>query len=249
MERPEITPPRDHAEIFVIDISRIGMISELPEPTMARFRRIFEIIQYDIDDASEYRRRINRVFNVLYQLYVEFYNSLPLDNFNMATNESTSLRDLFIPPNRLDETLTEILGSVKEGDIIRLVTPMYTLDTFIYISNERGALILNDISRIKAEGGNEGHSLPGVAITYLSRSNLGTFTKINSEYPGAEIIAIKVPANPNDFINWKRAQTSRYLEDKDDINYVRYKNFKLYVGEEIVPDEPEFIESDEDEQN
>ena len=131
--------------------------------------------------------------------------------------------------------MTDIRNSAKEGDLIRVVAPEYTSDFIIYISCNQHHLILNDVDYKE-----NGYILPGIAITYLAKHNLGTLTKINNEYKGVPIIGIKVPAIPQDLVNWKKASLPRYLEDKDDVNYVRYKNFKIYVGEEIAPEDQEF---------
>jgi hypothetical protein len=237
-----IEPPRDKAEIFIIDLSEIGITTEIPDFVRNKFRKFLISLYGLLTEGSEYARQLNRVFNTIYDSYIHFYRKIPIESFGIGTNKSASPRSLFLSPERLEENLDYIEKNAKEGDLIRIIDPLHRTDFVIYVSNETRGLILVYMSELE-----DGYILPGIAINHLARYNLGTYDKIKKEYQGVPIIGIKVPSDPSSLGNWKKAAIPYYLENIDDRNYVRYKNFKIYIGEEIVPEDEEFLSSEGEE--
>lgn len=253
MQNPEILPPRDEAEIFIVDISQIGSYTQIEDEQLRLSFTGFLDILLNISQNSEFARNIDNAFNRFYKEYVTFYNNVPITfrnsnefksgGFKGSNGNKIKVKDLFITPDQLSEILTDIREKVKEGDLIRFVTPLYRTDIFFYISYEKGKLILYGLDEY-----NVGLVLPGVSIAYLSRNNLNSYDKINKEYLGANIIGIKAPSNGGNLQDWKNAKRSFYLENHDGNNYVRYKNFEIYLGEEIAPfEDEEFDDSQNDE--
>src|ERR1700733_12347910 len=125
MENPKITPPRDRAEIFIIDISRVGATIKFPENMALAFHAIFNNLLRNLQSASEYMRRLDNIFRDLYASYLDFYGTVPLSSFDIITEESTNPRDLFISPELLAEELEYISNNAKDGDLIRIIAPYY----------------------------------------------------------------------------------------------------------------------------